>query len=95
MSKIRRYRLRELCAPTDLETLNTAGADLLGHAVYENAECVLFFDHDAAIAAKDAEIERLRAALRDISKGAKRYWREGEDAYQFAILADAALKEGT
>ena len=25
------------------------------------------------------------------SKGAKRYWREGEDAYQFAILADAAL----
>ena len=38
---------------------------------------------------------RLEAALRDISKGAKRYWREGEDAYQFAILADAALKEGT
>ena len=38
-----------------------------------------------------ADNERLRKALRSISTGAKRYWREGDDAYQFAILADAAL----
>jgi hypothetical protein len=39
----------------------------------------------------EAENARLAAALRSISMGAKRYWREGDDAYQFAILADAAL----
>jgi hypothetical protein len=38
-----------------------------------------------------AENERLAAALRNISTGVKRYWREGEDCYQVAILADAAL----
>jgi hypothetical protein len=50
---------------------------------------------DAEYDGLQARIAALEAALRDISKGAKRYWREGEDAYQFAILADAALKEGT
>ena len=37
------------------------------------------------------ERDRYRAALETIPRGAKRYWREGDDAYQLAILADAAL----
>jgi hypothetical protein len=47
-----------------------------------------------ALAACRARILELEAALRNISAGAKRYWREGDDAYQFAILADAALSSG-
>ena len=43
------------------------------------------------LATAEAERDTLRAALTNISKGAKRYWREGDDAYQFAVLADAAL----
>jgi hypothetical protein len=54
---------------------------------YNAPEYVLASDYDV----KAAECERLAAALRSISTGAKRYWREGDDAYQFAILADAGL----
>jgi hypothetical protein len=39
-----------------------------------------------------ADNERLRDALAIIDSGARRYWREGEDAYQFAIIARAALE---
>jgi len=44
-----------------------------------------------AIMDKDAEIKRLRQALKLIETGAKRYYREGEDSYQFAIIAQDAL----
>ena len=44
-----------------------------------------------AIMDKDREIERLRQALKLIETGAKRYYREGEDSYQFAIIAQDAL----
>ena len=43
-----------------------------------------------AIMDKDAEIKRLRQALKLIETGAKRYYRH-EESYQFAIIAQDAL----
>ena len=62
-------------------------ATLPGRMTRDCVEVVKARDYDAL----KAENARLAAALRSISKGAKRYWYEGDDAYQFAILADAAL----
>ena len=68
----------------------------------DNGEFVLASDHDAAIAAKDAEIERLRAALRHIgnyNKDARHMVEKGFHNTTLAIdlsdYANAALKEKT
>ena len=86
MSDVKRYRVRDLCSPTDLATLN---------AVYENAECVFSADYDAAIAAKNVEIERLRTALHKISLAERDSTSSSYEKEQdMAKIARAALSSG-
>ena len=57
---VKRYKIRELSAPSDLATLD---------AVYRNAECVLAFDYDAMDAAATAlgtHVQFLEARIRTL-----------------------------
>ena len=57
----------------------------------EFSDYVSFDDHIATIAAKDAEIAKLREALNQCADHIDSYYFEGDKEYQVVIVARAAL----